>query len=459
MLEQRKKLIKYLTALVLLLSLVFLDVFIGVENAGVIVFFQSVFVLFLLVSFVSFLKVSTRDWLNPSVFFIGFLCLMFVFNSFNYSLWGFFGRNETGDFKLVGWINIVGLMGVFLFFIGRVMGRKDCFKSERYPQLMVSNQTVFLLMILAALSLAGGYQVYKGFSHISLYFTNPDLVRAMYGESATGLGWLLLKQTYNLAGISITILFLSRPGSISVKVVLSLFVVFSFFMFSLYGGRWLPLSLGLFLLVLTNRFYRPVSIKNIFTFFVIIFVLSTSYAAYRYTSDLEQQMSVDDVAASYFRQGSGANAELALVLNSTNYGDRELSKLFFQDIAEAALPTPLYVLVFGHGKNTNISLAGYFVLLEDRNGARGLRVTMFGEIYLVFGFVGVLLVGMLVGAVFRWLDSLYVSGDVNKVYISLILSIQFLSVHLLGFTKIVGVLQFLVLTVILFLLIRWQKKL
>ena len=148
-------------------------------------------------------------------------------------------------------------------------------------QFSVSNQAAFLLLIFAIISLVGGYKIYQGFAYVSLYFTNPDLVRAIYSESATGLGWLLLKQAYNLAGIALALLFLCQIDKLSIKIILLMLIVVSFFLFSLYGGRWLPLSLALFLFVLTNYFYKPISVRKIFIFIVIIFIVNQGSSNWR----------------------------------------------------------------------------------------------------------------------------------------------------------------------------------
>ena len=431
-------------------------------SSNLIALFQAFSVAFILLLIIPMLQVSRDDWLSPGAFFFGMICLLFVFEFVNYLLWISLGRDDPSDLVTTGWINIVGILCIAFIYV--VMGRAtiaspcraEAGKSISQIHFTYGIRVRLLLLLLLLITLTGGYNILLGFQYIYEYFFDPNTIRSKYSAAATGLGWLSLKQGYNLAGISFLML-LWRPDltSYALRIAISLtLIIFVFSLFSLYGGRWLPFSLLLFLFVLWNRFFRRVSLKSIIVFFMALFAVSVLYAGYRYISQHDQDMTLDKVAASYFRQASGANAELAQVLSNLGAGDART--VFLHETAEAGLPTPIFRLVFGTDKEQSSTLGAYLAKTQDRLDAGGLRVTMFGDLYLAFGFYGVIILGLIIGALLRYLDHLYISSSSIAIYTALLALVQLISVYLIGFSKIFGAAQLVVVTAVFLLLLPKQ---
>jgi len=431
----------------------------GYINKYIVALMQCIIVALIAITMVlKIAKLQVKDYLSPGIFFMLFISAYYIFNILNYliaiSLYG----DEPNEIAMVGWINIISLLSIICGYL--VVRKKDNYWSKYIWNGNIDNTiSYFIIAFLLIVSLVASNKLYLGYN---LLFDSVSIqnMRIAYSAESSGLIWLGIKQLYHVAGISLLLLFKfnKKRTAFVKKILLLLLILSSLFFFSLYGGRWLPFSLLLFLVLLRNKFKAKINVNALIIGSLSLIILSSGYAAYRYNSLFNRKMETRDLIDSYFRQSSGENAELARTL--TYFSRGEMQKVLNADLMAHGIPTPIFNLLFDRSKEEFFyypSFGSYLARTQNRVTAGGLRISLFGELFLAYGYVGLMIGGLFIGIILKYLDRFYLSNNPVKWYISIFAIIQLIYIYLIGLPQVLAAIQLTVLACFFILLIINKK--
>lgn len=418
----------------------------GYVNKYIVALMQCIIVALIAITMVfKIAKLQVKDYLSPGIFLMLFISAYYIFNILNYliaiSLYG----DEPNEIAMVGWINIISLLSIICGYL--VVRKKDNYWGNYTWKGNINNtKSYFMIAFLLIVSLTASSRLYLGYKY--LHVGSIQKMRTIYSTESSGLIWLGIKQLYHVAGISLLLLFKfnKKQTAFGKKLLLLLLILFSLFLFSLYGGRWLPFSLLLFLILLRNKFKAKINVNALIIGSLSLIILSSGYAAYRYNSLFNRKIETRDLIDSYFRQSSGENAELARTL--TYFSRGELQKVLNADFMNHGIPTPIFNLLFDRSKEEFFyypSFGAYLTSTQNRATAGGLRISVFGELFLAYGYVGLVIGGLIIGIILKYLDRFYLSNNPVKWYISVFATIQLIYIYLIGLPQVFAAIQLTVL--------------
>lgn len=410
-------------------------------------------------------KTSKNDYFNPGFLFISFIGLNYILSVCGFFLFVTFNRYIPNEIINVGWVNII----VIVFYLtGYLLFKKNHnaeSNNDLKKNLLSSPNAIWLFCFFSVAYLWGVLSLYGDLYSAINSFMSYQIqdARLEYSAGATGFVHYALKQVYNVVGLlCIVYIFYKNKDIVIYKVIkflLVLITVISICLLFLYGGRFLPFSLFLFVVLLFNRMNAPYTKKVIVFTIIFVFSLFVSFAALRYTTYSAASMDMQALTDSFIRQAMNENAELAI---SLPYVDKTIyRKLLTEDFIDSSVPRIIYKYIYGTDKSlvfTDVSPKFYLAVLLNRVASGGIRVGAHGDLYLSFGYFGIAIYYCIIGIVMNIMDKMYLSNNYVQQYVSIFFVVQLLFMQIIGFTNIIPSIILTVFTYVTFGFLRLKTE-
>ncbi len=197
-----------------------------------------------------------------------------------------------------------------------------------------------------------------------------------------------------------------------------------------YGGRLLPASLLLSIIVFRHCTGRPIHVKRAMVGVVVVLLVATWYAGYRYYAFFNQPFTSNAYVATLAHQVGGELSNAVRVGELYGIGQPAIRHMLAEQLTHS-------LLIEGHVEQGNFVSFGAFasnVLGQTKVG--GIRVGAPNEALLGFGFLGAIGFGMALGAFLRVADRLLSRRELWKQATGAFLLAQLIFVVITGATNL-----------------------
>lgn len=388
-------------------------------------------------------KINNQDILGGINFIYLYMMYIYIFNmTGSIFYYNFYGKNIDDNLQTISHLYFITLTSIIIIVSAfKLVTKKRYIKMIKYTESKAIRKIILifplLLSILMFIYMFGGI---SGIFQIISNYENIEIYRKLSVSRMSGLDWVLLKLGFNSIGISLILSYkkvIYSKLNLFIKVLSGIIILLCF----LYGGRFMAFYLILLIILVRNKYHRKIEFKQGVTIFMLLIIFSGVYAGTRYYSQYYDNIGSDLMIESFLRQSMGEIGELNEALSVISIGDTK--DILTNEFLINALPRPIYKILFGCEKDYSISMGGYIQSRLHRPSS--VRIGAIGEIYISFGYVGILFVIILISFLLLIIDKLYNSINYKKVYFSILIMLGLPTIYLMGCNYSISYLQLLII--------------